>query len=172
MIKPIEDWVTLDARGVRMPLYTRPCLEILDKMDFVGKNVFEYGVGHSSAWYKSRGANVFGVDSNSEWVNLFRQKAGTHVVHTRDKESYISAIELFAREFDVVVIDGVFRDYCTEYALANLSKGGLLIIDNWKQPQVCEGWPVTEALFKEKALKVEVYKEEAHGLWQTAMVRV
>jgi hypothetical protein len=129
MIHPIEDWLTKDDEGMQMPWYTRPCLEVLDKMDFIGKNVFEYGCGHSTLWYRKRGANVFGVDSNPEWAKF----AGVDL-ETQEDDYVMSIYGMDYPLFDIVCIDGIYRDRCTEYALDYLAPGGILIIDNYDQP--------------------------------------
>jgi predicted O-methyltransferase YrrM len=163
MIYPKENWLTNDEHGIQMPWYTRPCLEVIDRWDFKDKVIFEYGVGYSTLWYKSRGAYVYGVDSNLEWSKF----AGAMYIHS---PHYSQAITVLSTEYDVVIIDGSYRDDCTEYALKHLKPGGKLILDNWLQPEVEEFWPKTEALIK--GMPIEIYKEPDHANWQTAIVTV
>lgn len=168
MITPIHDWLTLDEHGIQMPWYTRPCLEVIDTWDFHGKNVFEYGVGYSSVWYKSRGALVMGVDVNERWFRFFVENVGIGAMCKTDEESYCGAIDSCFTDFDIVIIDGSFRDDCTEYALKHIKPGGNLILENWLQPEVEEFWPKTEALIK--GMPIEIYKEPDHPHWKTAIV--
>jgi hypothetical protein len=170
MIYPRENWLTNDEHGIQMPWYTRPCLEVMDKWDIGGYPIFEYGVGYSTHWYRSRGADcVYGVDSNRRWA-LF---AGNLYFET-EKEAYVRSIYRHAafndHPFSIVSIDGSFRDDCTEHALKCLRSGGKLILDNWLQPEVEEFWPKTEALIK--GMPIEIYKEPDHANWQTAIVTV
>jgi len=172
MINPIENGLTLDEHGIQMPWYTRPALEVMDKWDLKGKMVFEYGVGYSSLWYLSRGAQTFGVDSNKEWTEI----SCTGLV-ANDQERYVCAIDIAATAsilvdgqlFDLVIIDGLYRDECTKYALKNLKTGGKLILDNWLQPTVEPEWPKTKELIK--GLPIELYYEPGHwDNWCTAIV--
>jgi hypothetical protein len=164
MIKPIEDWLTLDEHGIQMPWYTRPFLEILDTWDLKGKNVFEYGAGHSTLWYRSRGALVFSVDSDAEWANM------SDAYYTNDKDLYLrSSLSCWGKKFDIVAIDGDYRDDCTEYALEALKPGGILIIDNWDQPSVEPNeWSKTCDLIK--GMTMAVHKEPGHPDWKTAVI--
>lgn len=153
-------WVTNDQYGIRMPWYTSGMLEILDKMDLKGKKIFEYGVGYSTLWFRSRGAVVYGVDSNSFWA------IEMGVEHYEDKSNYLMAIIMNPHDFDIVVIDGIFRDDCTEWALKRLNTGGILIIDNWVQPSV-EPNVWTNTLELTKGMKSQVFAQEGHPDWKT-----
>lgn len=173
MIHPIADWLTLDSTRLQMPWYTRPCLEWLDTLDLNGKRVFEYGVGNSTRWYAYRGTKVFGVDSSPQWQE-YAEQFGT-ITMTIDKEVYLYDIYGASHNhdfghtdeyFDIVVIDGLYRDECTEHALNCLKPGGILIIDNWEQPSVePNDWTQTKELIKD--MKQIFYKEPTHPDWKT-----
>ena len=161
MIHPIENWRTLDDKGIMMPWYTRPALEWLDKQNLRGKLVFEYGCGASSLWYLSRGCVVNGVDTKREWC-FHGQKI------TADRQAYTFLPNI--PDFDIIAIDGDFRDDCTEFALRALRSGGFLIIDNYKQATAdLLDWPKTDALIKN--MDQWLYKEESHEDWKTLIVR-
>jgi predicted O-methyltransferase YrrM len=163
MINPIENWLALDEYNIQMPWYVRPFLEILDTWDLKGKIIFEYGSGYSSLWFRSRGATVYGVDSNETWANL----SGARFCD--DKQAYLDSINWVIPHFDIVVIDGIYRDECTKYALNKLNPEGILIIDNWDQPSAEPNeWLETKELIK--GLKMEVYKEPEHEDWKTAVI--
>lgn len=170
MIIEQPHWRTIDERGVTFPWYTRPCLEWLDKLPIHEMRVFEYGVGVSSLWYKSRGCEILGgVDSNQVWVWLRNQ----HIAEGKDW--YIKGCEIWdeltdshIEEWDLIIIDGDFRDDCTEHALKHLKKGGFLICDNFEQASAdLKDWPKTRELTKN--LPVTFYKEPEHQDWVTAV---
>lgn len=174
MIHPIENWRTYDDRGVMMPWYTRPCLEWLEKLPLDELDVFEYGCGVSSLWYLSRGATVAGVDTKSEWCFLPHQytipNAKGYVERVRDID--VGDGEHFAPidYFHLIIIDGDFRDDCTEHALKHLKKGGYLICDNFEQPSAdLAHWPKTRELTKN--LPGTFYKEPEHEDWVSAVWR-
>lgn len=161
-----DEWRYFDE-GLKIPYpwYTGPCLEWLDTLDLEGKRVFEYGVGESTHWYKCHGATIWGIDSDVQWA----YKTGS--MHSDKQEAYIRSISegLVWGAFDIVIIDGVWRDECTEHALKALKPGGFLIIDNYKQPSVQAEWPLTERLIE--GMDVTSYKQPGHEDWQTIVVR-
>lgn len=162
MIQASEHWRTLDDNGITMPWYTRPCLEWLDTIDLTGKKVFEFGCGDSTKWYKSRGAITYGVDHLSMW--LPKAHGYTLADNTAD---YIRGID-WKTEYDFIIIDGLYRDDCTEDALKHLKGGGYLICDNFEQASAdLANWPKTRELTKN--LKGTFYKEPNHPDWVTAV---
>jgi len=148
--------------NIPYPWYTKPCLEWLIKLNLKGKRIFEYGVGDSTFWYQKMDASVWGVDDSYNWIEF-----ATEVVI--DKYDYTHYINGFAK-FDIVIIDGAYRDECTAPALKRIKKGGYLIIDNYKQPSVQEHWPLTEVLIT--GMPVTIYKQQDHEDWQTAVIRI
>jgi hypothetical protein len=62
---PLEDaipWITFSA------------IEFLDQYTDDGMNIFEYGTGGSTAFFLSKGANVFSVEHDETWANEICQK--------------------------------------------------------------------------------------------------
>lgn len=163
MIQPIEHWRTLDDKGRMMPWYTRPCLEWLITLPLDKMSVFEYGCGDSTKWYDAIGAMTFGVDHSSKWLPM----SCGHKLRSQSYD-YTGLISYFCRDFDLVVIDGLYRDDCTWYALKHLAPGGYLIADNFEQLS-CElpDWPKTRELTKH--LPLTLYKEPTHQDWVTAV---
>lgn len=153
-----------DVDGCILPWYTSPCLEWLMTLDLKGKYIYEFGVGHSTLWYAIKGAHVYGVDSDKEWSD----KCAAY--HAGDEQLYTNAITcMWGLRFDIIIIDGLYRDQCTRNALEYLKQGGYLIIDNWKQPSVEPEWPLTEKLIE--GMPITIYKEPEHYDWVTAVVQ-
>lgn len=162
MIEAAEHWRTLDDTGMMMPWYTRPCLAWLETLDFKDRKVFEFGCGESTKWFKSRGAITYGVDDLSKWLPK------THGYTLADNAAdYLRAID-WKIVYDIIIIDGLYRDECTAAALAHLKQGGYLIADNFEQgsSDLAE-WPLTRELTKN--LKGTFYKEPDHIDWTTAV---
>lgn len=159
--------------GLIMPWYTWPCLEWLNGLDLKGKRVFEYGLGDSTLWFMHKGANCYGVDHSIYWWDLCR-KYNLHKCGFDFSQVYQGAKSYCERPkfyplFDMIVIDGIFRDECTEYALKYLKPGGYLIIDNFHQPSVEPNiWTETDRLIK--GMPITIYKQPNHYDWQTAVI--
>lgn len=158
----LEGGRRLDDNGIIMPWYTSPCLEWLEVLDLNSRKIFEFGAGDSTKWYKSKKAFPFGVDSNKDWVD------DRAVVLCTTKDEYLLSIYDLEMVFDIIVIDGDYRDECTKHALNSLRSGGYLIIDNYLQPSVDTVWTVTPKLIE--GMPITIYKEPNHEDWQTAVI--
>jgi hypothetical protein len=167
-----NEWRYRDAETKQpTPWYVRPVVEMLYGMDMSLKSVFEYGVGDSTKWYHDRGAYVFGVDGDYEWV--LKVKDYSNVRHWHQDIWYIGSIEEHKTKFDIIVIDGLYRDQCLERAIRYIEKDGMIIIDNFEQPSAdLPHWPLTRKFIEENNLIMEVYKEEGHQDWKTAIIRL
>lgn len=154
-------WRYLDTEtNLTMPWYTIGCLEWLIEIDLSNFSVFEYGCGLSSIWWKNRCKYWDGVDSNSNWSN------GGRVI--QEQEPYIKAC--IGNRYDIIVIDGIFRDECTEHALKSIKNNGYIIIDNWEQETTDTSgdyWNKTKKLLEK--YEQRIYKEPTHVDWKTAV---
>lgn len=167
------EWRYRDAETKQIcPWLVRPVVEMLYGMDLFLKSVFEYGIGDSTKWFHSRGAHCCGVDHDYQWVLNLSSIAD--VRHWHQDVHYLNSIysdhEKF--KFDIISIDGLYRDKCLKYALNRLAPEGFIIIDNFEQQSVEPNWPETRDLIKKYDLTLEIYKEEGHQDWQTAIVRL
>jgi hypothetical protein len=159
-----NEWRYFDEDlNIPYPWYTKGALQFLEMIPIRGKRIFEYGVGDSTEWYRRNGALCYGVDNNLEFAHS--RNSYFEAFH----DEYLACIENPGCEFDIVVIDGVWRDECTEYTLKHLKSGGYLIIDNYKQKSAdLEHWPLTEKLIEGK--EIMFFKEPDHQDWQTIIV--
>lgn len=150
--------------GLIFPWYTWPCLEWLKGLDFKDKFIWEYGLGDSTLWYKTRGGNSYGVDHDINYC----LHAGHGYCNYTEKKKYIHVINWYPF-FDIVVIDGIHRDDCTNPALKHLKSGGYLIIDNYHQPSVEPNiWTQTDKLIE--GMPITIYKQPGHPDWSTAVI--
>lgn len=149
-----------DTLGLIFPYYTWTFLDVLKTWDVSTWDVFEYGVGYSTLWWKRKAKSVDGVDNQLEWATKFNS------LHTTDKETYIQSP---SKMYDCIIIDGEpvgWRDECTKHALQHLKPNGILIIDNYHQHSCdCGNWPQTDELLKN--YKSFVYSQIGHPDWKT-----
>ena len=116
--------VPVDKNGDIMPLYTYPCYEWINSIDWSGANVFEYGCGYSSKFWNRMGANCYGVESSSEWIS------NDNIIHEQNMQEYASSIYKIDKSFDVIIIDGATRYDCVLPAVEKLRHDGIIILDN------------------------------------------
>jgi hypothetical protein len=128
----------IDADGHAVPWFTYPAIEYLKQLDFTGKDVFEYGSGHSTIFWGGRARSVVAVEHNPRWHEFVRSRVGLNcrVVLETDLERYVEAISSHgvASRYDVIVIDGLVdrraRAKGAVLALGALRPGGMVIVDN------------------------------------------
>jgi hypothetical protein len=124
--------LSVAADGSALPWYTYPAIEYCNQLDANGLKVFEYGCGNSSLYWARKGAHIWCVEHDPAWHESM-QKSSAHLrglsLRT-ERAAYAAAIEEAGEEFDIVIIDGVWRNECAAAALTRLGGAGLIILDN------------------------------------------
>lgn len=125
-------WSCIDATGAPIPWYTYPAIEYLKQLDFQARTVFEYGLGNSTYFWGGRARQVVSVENDPAWFDKIagRLPANCTARLETDGSRYARAIEESPDGFDVIVIDGRWREACVRHALPCLRTGGLVILDN------------------------------------------
>jgi len=149
--------------GLIMPYYTIPCLEWLKKQDVSKWDVFEYGAGYSTIWWRANCKEVRSFDHSKVWA-----KAMDAICETR-KHLFISAIDPALVLYDCVIVDSEYwREECVDFCLPYIKPGGYLIIDNWGQ----ENFPNTQKYLDVlKDWEVQIFKQPNHSEWCTAVFK-
>jgi len=130
--RSVEAGLPVAADGSALPWYTYPAIEYCNQIDALGLNVFEYGTGNSSLYWAHKGAQVWCVEHDPAWHETMQAKSA----HLRglalriDRNAYAAAIEEVGESFDIVIIDGVWRNECAVAAVARLRESGFIILDN------------------------------------------
>ena len=129
-LESVRTQIPVNGSGETMPMYTYPCYEYLNSMNWEGADVFEYGTGFSTIWWKNHGANIYGVEHNKNWYEKINGKELGYITLENSIHNYPHSINIFDKQFDVIVIDGLVRYQCVPPALKNLKSGGIIIFDN------------------------------------------
>lgn len=120
------------ADGSPIPWYTYPAVEFFNQLNVQGLNIFEYSSGNSSLYWAQKGANVYSVEHSPEWFEEMSQKSSSLKALTlaTDRASYASTIHNYAIDFDIIIIDGVWRTDCAREALTRCGSDTLVLLDN------------------------------------------
>ena len=115
-----------------IPWFTYPAIEYLKQFDFSDKIVFEYGSGNSSVFWAQRAKEVIAVESDRKWFEYVSKIRSPNLLLMLEekKEAYASSIARSGKMFDVIVIDGRWRNACTVACVDFLSSHGMIIFDN------------------------------------------
>ena len=117
----------VNGDGEVMPLYTYPCYEYLNSIDWTDAKVFEFGCGWSTFWWEKLGADVYGIDNNQEWVEKINSP---NVRLETNEKKYTESIYEYDMKFDVIVLDSIVRYNCACSAMDRLNSGGIIVLDN------------------------------------------
>lgn len=148
--------------GLIMPWYTLPCLQWLKSIDIKSWSVFEYGCGYSTIWYRLNAKIVQSVDHNISWAEAMG------AMHENDKLTYIKRSMISNPDWDLVVVDGEYRDECVEKSKIFVKPGGYIIVDNYDQEDFPPGEVIDEIL---KGWEKQVFNQPNHGSWKTAVFK-
>jgi hypothetical protein len=122
----------IDANGEPLPWYTYPMIEYLKSFNFSDKVVYEWGCGNSSTFWANRCKKVISCEHNKYWFDYMMsiKRDNQDILLFTDQESYVKAIEKSGEIFDIIIIDGEYRNQCAGLAPQFLRNGGFIILDN------------------------------------------
>ena len=122
----------LSADGRILAWYTRPVVELLDRRDYKGKRVLEFGGGYSTAFWCRRGADVTTLEDDAAWFGRIGELVEPYKprLYLVDEPLREFPAELASERFDVIVVDGLDRARAAELASTLLGPGGAIIVDN------------------------------------------
>ena len=120
--------IPVNDKNEIMPMYTYPCYEWLNSIDWNDSKVFEYGTGYSTIWWQNKNVNYHAVEDNKQWYDMIKDK--TNIKHEPEYNKYSQSIYNYDFKFDVIVIDGIVRFDCVKPALEKIKDDGIIIFDN------------------------------------------
>ncbi len=165
---PVFDWRFIcEKSGLTYPWYTEDCLKWLSTLDLSKWNIFEYGSGLSTYWWRYHARSVESVDSNRDWA------LRTSSVWAPNKQDYLNtAFVQRSQKYDIIIIDGVHVDECAAYALNEIREGGYIIADNYHQEEVSPpaDWKQTDELLKD--YPCVIFHQPGHPHWKTAVWQI
>lgn len=193
MLPPLVQWQKLDENGFCYPWFTHAFLEVLDSWDLKEKSIMEWGGGHSTIWWASRGAYITCVETSQEWSKMIEQAAlncglekSIHVKHFPVNEgdpeplrrnAYLDSYHWNGYKLngpDICVVDGVLRFECMQKGIELLSvKGGKLIVDNYQQDGfICPACAELVATYEGHIYRQEDHTDHHGNPWQTAYFEI
>jgi|LakMenEpi03Aug12_release.lakeMendotaPanAssembly.Ray.scaffolds.fasta_scaffold918007_1 hypothetical protein len=122
----------IQIKGLPRPWFNYSAIQFLDTIEFQNKKIFEWGAGNSTRYFKARGAIIESVENNKNWASSLSKELNTQVYLMDTQENYCQKLIRLNKHFDVVIIDGEFREDCAEVLMQYTQKfsPSLLIFDN------------------------------------------
>ena len=150
--KSVKKKQALDKNGDPIPWLTYPFIDFIN--DRLNKNLdlFEFGAGNSSIYYAKKLKSVTSIEHSSKWFeiiksndkfkydnlninlvevpNKFKELGYHEMAFTNDVNDYVRSIALENKKFNIIVVDGLFRNSCLKECVDYLSEDGVVFLDN------------------------------------------
>ena len=117
----------VDKEGLFFPNFTKPCIEWLLKVQLNNFNIYEYGAEASAKWWRLSCKNYVGITNNERLSQLLECK------YHFDMDNYVNDLVKTNEEYDLIVINGRWRDACIISAIQRIKNGGYILINNYHQ---------------------------------------
>lgn len=118
--RPQVPWISYDAQA-RLARHLTPSSRVL-----------EFGSGMSTLWFAGRAGAIVSVEHHPEWYakvkGMLPQGPAIDYRLASDPATYCDVAD--EAGFDLVLVDGRFRDQCVAAGLKVLRPGGILYLDN------------------------------------------
>ena len=131
--KSIKNSSSINERGEPIPWYTYPAIEFLNQFDFSDKKVFEFGLGNSSLYWSERCLSLISIEHDQDWFNKIKNniRSNQRLFLRKNKDEYVKSINELESEFDIIIIDGGYRQDCAKEVKKKLNReSGIVILDN------------------------------------------
>lgn len=137
------------ADGAPLPWYTYPAIEYFNRWDVRGLSIYEFGSGNSSLYWAGKGAVVRSVEHDPEWFSEMQKRSSSlaGLSLCSNKEDYAASIAEGDRFYDLVIIDGVWRNECAAAAMSRLKPDGVVLLDNADWYADVRGYLVDKGFF-------------------------
>ena len=141
--------------GEPLPWYTYSIIDFLKYRNFDSKSILEFGGGQSTLFWAKRASRVVTLEGDKSWYLKIKKEMpyNVHLHYVSMENKFINVAQVNSvlqsedrQTYDVIVIDGLYRDEMIKIALRLMAEDGIIICDN------SEGYGFYDG-FKETSLK-------------------
>lgn len=133
----------LDKYGNPIPWFTFPAVEFLIERLNKEMIVFEFGSGNSTLFFADRVREIYSVEHDTGWfekvLKSLPSNSHLHLVESKTSQSYLEPIRSENKKYDIIIVDGIFRNECMVESLKHLSENGIIILDDSERKEYLEG---------------------------------
>ena len=105
-------------------------------------NILEFGSGNSTIFLAERVKKVTSLEHSKEWYQKISGKVSANVesilTSPFSAQDYLQPL-IEETKFDVIIVDGLFRNECIKASLKHLSEVGIIILDDSERTDYAEG---------------------------------
>lgn len=118
--RPNRPWISYDGQAALAAFLTPQ------------SKVLEFGSGMSTLWYARHAGHVVSIESDQAWFGMIgeriSQQPNVDYRFAETLDAYIGAAP--DQLYDLIMIDGRWRDSCADFAMRHLAPGGVIYLDN------------------------------------------
>ena len=133
----------VDKKNQPIPWFTYPCIDFLSQRLNKNLSVFEFGSGNSSLFFAKRVKSISSVEHNKDWFTkiktLLPDNSKLTYVNSNSSDQYIKPLKMAREKFDVIIIDGIFRNECLFESINHLTEQGIIILDDSERNEYTDG---------------------------------
>ncbi|NWG29547.1 MAG: class I SAM-dependent methyltransferase [Ignavibacteriaceae bacterium] len=133
----------VDKDNNPIPWFTYPANEFLSERLNKKMNVFEFGSGNSTLFFAARVNQITSVEHNKEWYEKILKNvianSRTIFVKADNPNEYLSALTQVDQKYDIIIVDGIYRNECLIESINYLTDGGIIILDDSERPEYSMG---------------------------------
>lgn len=171
-IESIKRGYPCNSDGVEVPWMNYSIVNLLKDRLNKDHTLFEFGSGYSTLFYSSLVKQVISIEYDQQWFDLMQAKIPDNVsLVFKDKDidaHYCRAICEHEQLFDIVIVDGRDRLNCLKQAVAKLSDGGVIILDDSARPRYQEAFAHGKSLGF-RTLSIDGIRPSGSGIYQTTL---
>jgi len=129
-----------DVYGNPIPWFTYPAIQLLDERAKSDWHVLEFGAGMGTLWWSRRVIEVTAIEHSADWVAQLSPHSKAHILLSTDDSStsYIRPVRE-SGPYDVVIVDGLYRNECMKSAMELVSPYGVIILDDAQREEYWTG---------------------------------
>ncbi len=133
----------VDKYNNSIPWFTYPANEFLSERLNKKMNVFEFGSGNSTLFFAARVNQITSVEHNKEWYEKVLKYiiANSHAIFAKadNPNEYLRALTEGTQKYDIIIVDGIYRNECLIESINYLTDGGIIILDDSERSEYSRG---------------------------------
>lgn len=179
--RSLEEKKPVDKDGNPIPWFTYPAIEFINSRLSKKLKVFEFGSGNSSLYLSMRVSFVYSVEHDKNWFNtlsIVDDNLKLKLTSPDSPEIYTKPLEELDSKFDIIIIDGLYRNECIKKSIEYLSEKGIIILDYSEREEYKDGinhlisknfnrldfWGLAPIVFLKKCTSIFYYDTNCLGI--------
>jgi hypothetical protein len=133
----------VDKENRPIPWFTFPSIDFLALRLNKKMTVLEFGSGNSTLYFAERVNQIISIEHNKSWYdNISKQTpANSKMIFVKDEnpKTYLEPIKMSSIKYDIVIVDGIYRNECLYESINYLTNSGVIILDDSERAEYSEG---------------------------------